>query len=181
MKQTQTYIKLKDKPTDNYPKMLIIHHSGGTNANPLADTSHHTAKIMEDYHLSRGWEGLGYHYVIQKDGEIWQGRPENYHGAHTTNHNTDSIGICLSGNFDATLPTIEQKNALKGLLGVLKAKYNTDTIVPHRTYANKTCYGNKLSDTWAKELISEVVDNKSAIIAKLDIINREVNDIKNLL
>ena len=106
--ETSTYIKFKDKPKDNFPEMIVVHHSGGTNADPLADTSNHTAQIMEAYHLSLEWEGLGYQYVIHKDGEIWAGRPEQYHGAHTTGYNKKSIGICLAGNFDATLPTLAQ-------------------------------------------------------------------------
>lgn len=158
MKETDTYLKLKNKPTDNYPEWLIVHHSGGTDKYPLLDTSNHTAKDMETWHLSNGWEGLGYHYVIHKNGEVWKGRPEHYHGAHETNHNKNSIGICLSGNFDATHPTTEQENSLKDLLKTLMVKYNISTskIVPHRKFANKTCYGKNLSDTWASELVTGI-------------------------
>jgi hypothetical protein len=68
--ETKTYKKLKDWATNNKPEYLIVHHSGGTDAYPLADTSHHTAQIMESWHLSKGWDGLGYQYVIHKDGEV---------------------------------------------------------------------------------------------------------------
>lgn len=158
MNETQTYKNLIMAPKDNAPKVLIIHHSGGTNTNPLEDTSHHTAQIMESYHLSLGWEGLGYHYVIHKNGDVWKGRPEGYHGAHTTGMNTSSIGICLAGNFDATLPSKEQENALITLLLELTKKYSItpENIVPHRNYAKKTCYGNKLTDDWARNLIKVI-------------------------
>jgi len=155
MQETNTYRKLKRRKPTNKPEYLIIHHSGGTDRNPMADTSEHTARGMELWHLGKGWDGLGYHYVIHKDGEVWAGRPEHYHGAHARGYNKKSIGICLSGNFDATLPTKAQETALRGLLMGLSAKYDIPLkkIIPHRNVANKTCYGNKLSESWARDLL----------------------------
>lgn len=160
MKDTQTYNKLKDAVANNKPEWLIIHHSGGTDANPLADTSSHTAKGMELWHLGKGWDGLGYHYVIHKDGDIWRGRPEHRNGAHARGYNSKSIGICLSGNFDATLPTEEQIKSLKDLLVGLSAKYDIkpSNIIPHRNVANKTCYGNKLTEHWARDLVKSATE-----------------------
>ena len=155
--ETQTFKKLKDWATNNKPEYLIVHHSGGTDAYPLADTSHHTAQIMESWHLSKGWDGLGYQYVIHKDGEVWKGRPEHRNGAHARGYNTKSIGICLSGNFDATNPTDAQVESLTKLLQELSEKYNVPlkNIIPHRNVANKTCYGNNLSEDWARNLVNE--------------------------
>src|SRR3990167_10434292 len=142
--ETETYKKLKDKPRDNFPEWTVIHHSGGTKADPNADTSHHTANIMEQGHISfpNFFEGLGYQYVIHDDGKVWKGRPEHYHGAHVKERDTDgikinykSIGICLAGNFNVTLPTKEQETALKGLIASIKTRYpaiTDDKIVPHR-------------------------------------------------
>jgi N-acetyl-anhydromuramyl-L-alanine amidase AmpD len=163
MFETDTYKKYKNKPQDNFPEFIIVHHSGGTDANSLADTSNQTAKIIEDWHLSKGWEGIGYHYIIVKDGSTWRGRPEQFHGAHTVNYNQKSIGICVVGNFDATLPTKEQETSLAGLLRDIMARYNIPAykIVPHRKFAQKTCYGNKLSDTWAGDLASAPIDKPS--------------------
>lgn len=156
MLETATYLKLKDRPHDNIPAWLIVHHSGGTDANPLADTSGHTAQIMETQHLANGWEGLGYQFVIHKDGAIWRGRPELYHGGHTVTHNKKSIGICLAGNFDATMPTQEQITSLTSLLNEMRVKYSIpmSNIVPHRTFAVKTCYGKLLANDWAQKLVS---------------------------
>lgn len=155
MFETKTYIKFKNSLKDNFPSMIIVHHSGGTDANPMLDTSNHTAVDMENWHLQKGWEGLGYQYVIQKDGSIWKGRPEHFHGAHTVDHNKDSIGICMSGNFDATLPTEKQISSLVSLMKDIVSRYTIKSIEPHRKYANKSCYGRKLSDTWAKDLLKE--------------------------
>lgn len=154
-KETKTYRKFRHARGDNFPEWIIGHHTGGTSnpRNDLADTSHHTASGIEAGHLSLGWDGLGYQFVIHKDGEIWRGRPEHYHGAHTKekNMNTESIGICLAGNFDVTEPTEEQISSLKWLIKYLQDKYDIDNehIVPHRKYATyKSCYGKKLSDDW---------------------------------
>lgn len=160
MKDSKTYIKLKDKSRTNTPEMIILHHSGGTDANPLADTSHHTAEMMESWHLSKGWEGLGYHYVIHKDGTIVRGRPEHYHGAHTSNYNKKSIGICMSGNFDATLPTREQEESFKTLYKDISKRYPNLKVFPHRKFANKTCYGKKLTDSYGQDLANSAITIK---------------------
>jgi N-acetylmuramoyl-L-alanine amidase len=143
----------------NRPNKIIIHHTGGTNSNPLADTSHHTFKMVDSYHKSLGWGKIGYHYFIEKNGKITQGRQDYEIGAHTIGENSSSLGVCLAGNFDRSMPTAQQENTLKDLLRRKVEEFNisTSAIVPHRTYAKKTCYGKNLSNTWAAELIDDQV------------------------
>lgn len=182
--ETTTYIKLKDKRKDNNPVWIVVHHGGGTDANPLLDTSNHTAKDMEAWHLSKGWEGLGYHYVIHKNGEVWKGRPEHYHGAHATDYNENSIGVCLSGNFDATLPTEAQIASLKVLLKDLQARYSIplENIVPHRKFAKKTCYGKKLSDDWARKLVEiQPITTKEILLKRVTKMIEEGVELKKLI
>lgn len=164
----------------NTPEYLIVHHTGGTQENPLADTSHHTYEIVHNYHLSLGWEGFGYHYFIAKDGALKAGRAENYHGAHTKNYNQKSIGICLAGNFDATMPTKAQESSLQALLEMLSKKYNipNENIVPHRRFAPKTCYGKLLADDWAARLVP-VETRHAQILAALDGVKDLVNKLYN--
>jgi len=142
--------------TPNNPEYLIVHHTGGTASDPLADTSHHTFEIVDAYHKSLGWGKIGYHYFIEKDGKTTQGREESEQGAHTIGYNDKSIGICLAGNFDATLPTHEQKLALKALMQDILTRFeiSPDRIVPHRNFANKSCYGNRIGDNWAREILN---------------------------
>src|SRR3990167_536089 len=128
MNETNTYFRLKNKPQDNFPIKIFVHHTGGTSnpKNDLADTSHHTAQIVEAGHIKQGWEGLSYHEFIEKDGDVWLGRPETYHGAHIKedNWNKKSIAICLAGNFDVTLPTEAQKKSLTERLKYHMQKFN---------------------------------------------------------
>lgn len=164
--KTNTHKRLQNSATTNYPDKLVIHHSGGTDVNPLEDTSHHTAEMIESWHISKGWDGLGYQYVIHKNGDIWAGRPEHIQGAHTLGQNSQSIGVCLSGNFDATLPTKEQIESFKIFYKDLIKRYphiTPDKVYPHRKFANKTCYGKKLSDTWASELAKSAIEAKGEV------------------
>ncbi len=135
---------------------IFIHHTGATQDNPEADTSHHTLEIIDEYHKSLGWGSCGYNYVIEKDGRVRQGRKDNEIGAHTIGYNDRSIGICLSGNFDHYLPTEAQINALKELVKTKMTQYSIplNKILPHRAVANKSCYGNLLSDDWIKNLLN---------------------------
>lgn len=140
----------------NKPQYIILHHTGGTDLDPLADTSHHTFEIVDEYHRQK-WNFksslgyyIGYHYFIDKTGKVTQGRRESDEGAHTKGHNLKSIGICLAGNFDVTMPSEAQKQALETLLKRLMILYSIpkENVVPHRKFANKTCFGKKLPDNW---------------------------------
>jgi len=147
--------------TVNKPKMLIVHHTGGTDSAPLADSSNFTFdqcnelhRVAYNFKSSLGYY-VGYHYYIDKRGIIKQGRADTDEGAHTIGKNSVSIGICLAGNFDATLPTKAQEVALAKLLSEKLTQYKLlpSDINPHRSYSGKTCYGKKLSDNWARDLV----------------------------
>ena len=84
-----------------------------------------SAKEIEKWHKDRGFNGIGYHYVIRRNGEIEPGRPESVIGAHChvkgQNHNKHSIGVCYEGGLDirgqpADTRTAEQKAAMRQLL-----------------------------------------------------------------
>ena len=139
----------------NNPTKIIVHHTGGTDKYPLADTSHHTFEQVRQWHLSKGWDDIGYHWFIDNKGKVSKGRNEAMHGAHCKGHNITSIGVCLAGNFDATHPTKAQEKALTKLLKEIMERYDIaySEIYPHRKFSNKTCYGNNLDDQWASMLV----------------------------
>ena len=101
------------------------------------------------------------------------GRAENQEGAHTIGQNKSSIGICLSGNFDATLPTAAQEKSLAHLLEQVMQRYNiaVNEIHPHRHYSGKSCYGNRLSDTWARDLMTPAVVEPARPLAGISTID----------
>ncbi len=155
----------------NRPRYLVIHHTGGTDANPLADTSGQTFEVVNEYHRER-WSAstlsslgfyIGYHYFIDRAGVVTRGRDDEDEGAHCNqmqdgkSMNLQSIGICLAGNFDATMPTDAQVASLRQLLHDKHQQWNIPvaSILPHRHWAPKTCYGRHLSDSWAHDLIAK--------------------------
>lgn len=147
MIETNTYKKLKDSPQDNYPEYIAVHHSAGGKNQDI--------KVIEDYHLSKGWDGIAYHYLISGNGDIYKGRPEHYHGAHSKEINYKSIGICLLGNFSLEMPSEAQKSSLTSLLSELVGRYQIKEIKPHRAFTATTeCYGKLLPDDWASNLIN---------------------------
>ena len=111
--------------------LLIIHCSA---VKPDQTSS---AAQIDTWHRQRGWKfGIGYHYVVRRNGEIEHGRPEWMIGAHCLNHNAHSIGICYEGGLDARgqpddTRTAEQKASLRRLLEDLHRRYPRALIVGH--------------------------------------------------
>lgn len=102
------------------------------------------AADIRRWHKARGFNDIGYHYVVDLDGTIEPGRDVTIAGAHTTGHNADSIGVCYIGGADTDMKpkdtrTEEQKTALRLLLKYLVQKYQGATIYGHRDFAQKAC------------------------------------------
>lgn len=103
-----------------------------------------TVKDIEAWHKERGFNQIGYHYVIYLDGSIHTGRPEQVVGAHCLGQNQDSIGICYIGGCDKNgkpkdTRTFEQKMALIDLLVKLVIRYPHVSIHGHNEFAAKDC------------------------------------------
>ena len=107
---------------------------------------HHDVQDIRRWHLARGFNDIGYHYLIHLDGFIEVGRPITKTGAHTAYANKGSIGICYVGGMTKDMKhpkdtrTDAQKNSLIELMQELIYKYNKDmTIHAHYQFANKAC------------------------------------------
>lgn len=104
-----------------------------------------TAIQIDNWHRARGWNGIGYHYVILRDGTIQTGRPESKIGAHCAGHNAHSLGICYEGGLDTAgnpkdTRTRAQKRSLLQLLRTLKQKYPKALIMGHNVFnVHKSC------------------------------------------
>lgn len=96
-----------------------------------------TAKTIHDWHLSRGWSGIGYHFVILENGKVERGRPVYWAGAHVKGHNIGSIGVCLIGEDEFTH---EQTSALREQIDRLKYQFPDAKVVGHCDLdPGKTC------------------------------------------
>lgn len=105
--------------------MLVIHHTGS-----IQDYDFSAEKI-HDIHLGNGWSGIGYHFVVRKNGDIERGRPEWAVGSHAYGENYHTIGIHLSGDFENAYPTNEQIESTAILIANLCEKYNIVTDRDH--------------------------------------------------
>lgn len=140
-------------------KVIVVHHSANDKDSP---------KSMDAYHRSRGWDGLGYHFVIGNgvsypDGKIFVGSrwrrqqtgahcksgPGRYFGVWRTGNffNENGIGICLVGNFDSSRPTAKQQAALRRLVAYLTREtgIRANAVYGHGEVTHKTaCPGRNL-------------------------------------
>lgn len=96
------------------------------------------------YHRQRGFETIGYHYLICLDGRIEPGRPLHFIGAHCLGHNDKSIGVAYVGGTDSNghpcdTRTAEQREALRRLVLQLQELYPRATIHGHCEFAAKAC------------------------------------------
>ena len=112
---------------------LIILHCSATRCN----TRYTAEQCRYDHKHHRGWKDIGYHYYVERDGSIHQGRPESVVGAHCKNHNAHSIGVCYEGGLDASghaadTRTPAQKAALRTLIEDLHRRYPQAIVLGHR-------------------------------------------------
>ena len=124
--------------------MIVVHQTG---------TPTGTVESIDRYHRSLGWAGIGYHYVIYRDGSVHKGRSNSEIGAHCKGDNATSIGVCCVGKGDA-LPVgsgyLNQAmwDGLLRLVGQLMVAYRipVSRVVGHRERPSgreqgKTCPG----------------------------------------
>lgn len=105
-----------------------------------------TAKMIDQWHRDRGWDGIGYHYVIRRDGVIEGGRPLEAQGAHVKGYNAVSVGICLAGGMSKDMKKAEknytdkQWDSLKQLVMQLHGVWPMAHIVGHHDlFSGKEC------------------------------------------
>ncbi|MBI2922530.1 MAG: N-acetylmuramoyl-L-alanine amidase [Planctomycetes bacterium] len=126
---------------------VIVHHS----ASPTGSAAH-----FDRAHRDKGWEGLGYHFVIGNGSMTENGRVEagerwveQRDGAHAKPEwNGRAIGICLVGDFEKAEPSAEQVASLQSLCSWLSRRCGIppDNVLGHgETHGNATlCPGRKL-------------------------------------
>lgn len=126
----------------NFTDMIVLHHTGGG-----SDIDASTEQIHQ-WHRNQGWSGIGYHYVIRKNGDVESGRPEWAMGSHAYGENHHTIGIHVSGDFTFAFPTAAQIFACAELIADLCKDYDIpidrDHIVGHRDLMATDCPGNLL-------------------------------------
>ncbi len=110
---------------------IILHHSAGAGS----------VEEVHRIHRGQGWPGIGYHYYVRKNGEVYRGRPEEQIGTHTSHYNASTIGVCFEGNFQTeTMPGAQYEAGVE-LLRYLLGKYGPLEIKGHRDFNATACPG----------------------------------------
>lgn len=111
-------------------KEIIIHHSASAR-----ETT--TVSQIKRWHLDRGWDHIGYHYVIHPNGATSQVLTPKREGYGVYGKNTHSIHICVIGNYETELLSTGALGALQTLLAKLCRKYNLYSwnVLGHKTAA----------------------------------------------
>ena len=116
----------------NKISLLVIHCSD------TPDDKHLTGIDIHRMHLNFGWDGVGYHKIIQRDGTVENGRPEYWIGAHAKGINSISLGVCLIGREHFTK---KQFKSLKLILLDWRSRFPKTKITGHcnAIKTDKTC------------------------------------------
>ncbi len=112
--------------------MIVLHHAAASNCSIYQ---------VHKWHLANSWSGVGYHYFINKRGEIFKGRPDNTIGSHAKGFNSTSIGVCFEGDFMKEAPSQAQIDAGLELVEYLKKKYGISKVKGHGELMATSCPG----------------------------------------
>jgi N-acetylmuramoyl-L-alanine amidase len=115
---------------------------------------------LRKWHKSQGWEDVGYHWIIRRNGALEEGRAEEMIGSHVKGYNAVSVGVCLVGGVEQEEWTQAENNfteaqfaTLRRILVELKTRYPEAKIQGHRDFPNvrKACPSFDVA-AWLKEV-----------------------------
>lgn len=160
-------------------KLLVVHHTA-QNVTGDERPALERVRALYAYHAnSRGWGDIGYHYLIDERGQIYEGRAggRGVIGGHAYCWNTGTVSIAMLGNFDIEQPPQVQIQSLQWLLSDLAERYGLDlgssvrmhgknfpTIVGHKDLLSTDCPGYYVRETlaqirenvWKKNLLATI-------------------------
>lgn len=141
-------------PSYSPVKKIILHHTA-TPSNPQDPAA--VVRAIYEYHtVSQGWGDIGYNFLIDQDGRVYEGRygGRNVIGAHALQYNKGSVGIALIGTFDKDTPTGATGSSVDRLVVAKAVEYGIDpkgtgffidkvlpNIMGHRDAVNTSCPG----------------------------------------
>ena len=113
-------------PVNTNPTHLIIHHAAGTN------TSNDWAAVVRaiwDFHTGvNGWDDVGYNWLIDPNGVLYEGRGDDRLGAHFCGTNGATMGVCMLGDYTNITPTDEAKATLAHLMAWKSCDIGVDPL-----------------------------------------------------
>jgi len=131
---------------------ITVHHSAETSTDPTGGSQDESAtalRAIQRYHMeSNGWGDVGYHYLIDAAGRIFEGRELRWQGAHAGGaNNAQNIGVCLLGDLERRAPTAAALKSLELLIDDLRQRYKirANRLYAHRELNTTSCPGDALT------------------------------------
>jgi len=126
---------------------ITIHHAGGR-----ANSHVNMNSVMTDIdaicagHMDRRYGDIGYHFIIDSAGRIWEGRSLAYEGAHVSGRNPHNVGILLLGNFEKQEPSPEALTTMRSAVGLLSERFDVpaESLFGHCDIGASICPGSAL-------------------------------------
>ncbi|MBI4880639.1 MAG: N-acetylmuramoyl-L-alanine amidase [Planctomycetes bacterium] len=129
---------------------VTVHHSGVRFASLDAGEAARQIAAIQRGHFDRGWADIGYHFLIDPAGRVWEGRSLAYQGAHAGDFalNQGNIGVCLLGDFTGQALPAAQTASLLRFLEFLRAEYKipAGSFYSHRELHGTACPGPALAE-----------------------------------
>lgn len=118
----------------NSYQTVVIHHSGFYEHDGQTTLD----EIQRSHREDRGWADVGYHFMIDKDGMIYEGRDITVRGVHVEGYNTGSVGVCLLGDYRSEAPSQAQLNSVYALNDWLVFRLQVTHLTGHGQFNDWT-------------------------------------------
>lgn len=120
---------------------VVVHHSA------TLLFANETMRSLQQLHMEvNGWADVGYHYAIDKNGIVYEGRDIHVRGASVAGHNTGTIGVVVMGDFRLDEPLDAQLTALQAMIDWLAYRYGLTHLAGHSEFNPETvCPGKNLA------------------------------------
>lgn len=144
---------------------IIIHCSATPEGRDIS------TETIRSWHVKgNGWSDIGYHFVIELDGAVKNGRALHKMGAHTRGENAHSIGVCYVGGIDKNknakdTRTDAQKDSLNKLISALMLDHSEASVHGHNEFSAKSCPSFDVQKEFG---VNKIVKKKSKAKSKSD-------------
>jgi len=155
-------------------ELLVVHHTALNVSNDDRSPLERVRALYEFHSNNRGWGDVGYHYLIDEKGQIYEGKSGGDYvvGGHVYCGNVGTVGVAMMGNFEEEKPTQKQMQSLMWLLDDLAKHYRvnlkykslwrgkgTNRIVGHKDLISTECPGYYVSKTMGQIRSNTLVGN----------------------
>lgn len=143
---------------------ITLHHTGSAEPLTMADDP---VKMLRDLlywgMTDRNWWDVPYHYLIDLDGKIYEGRNPEYAGdTNTTYDPRGHLLISVMGNYNQQEPNTAQINAIAGLMAKVIQEYDLtlEDVSSHRDWADSSCPGRYLIQLFEDGTLKNLIEDK---------------------